>query len=266
MTIDPDRVAALIREVSATIIMPRFKLPQSHEIIEKAPGELATIADREAETQLMAAFTSMDPGSEAIGEEAVSAVPDLMARVGAADNLWLIDPIDGTNNFIKGSDNFAVMVARLHKGHATHAWIYQPVTDVMAVTEVGAGCWLNGQRFHVPGPPALKAMTGAAHIGRFPPDVRARLEAGLKAVGQNRPLYCAGLDYLALIRGQKHFSLYSRTLPWDHAPGTLLFKESGGYVARLDGRDYEPAGAAPGLLSAPNVECWHQLHDLLIGN
>lgn len=265
MIIDPDRVAALIREVSAGVIMPRFCLPESHDTIEKAPGELATIADREAEVELAAAFTSMDPGSEAVGEEAVSAYPHLMDRIRESDHLWLIDPIDGTNNFIKGSPDFAVMVARLQKGRPTHAWIYQPVTDVMVVAEVGAGSWLNGERLQMTEPPQISAMIGAAHIGRFPPEMRARLELGLKSIARNWPLYCAGLDYVALIRGAKHFSLYSRTLPWDHAPGTLLVKESGGYVARLDGRPYEPADLAPGVLSAPNSESWHQLRELLLG-
>ena len=265
MTIDPDRVAALIREVAARVIMPRFQAPEAHETIEKAPGELATIADREAEIELTAAFTGMDPGAEAIGEEAVSAYPALMERVAACDHLWLIDPVDGTNNFIKGSPDFAVMVARLQKGRTTHAWIYQPVTDVMVVAETGSGTWIDGTEFHVPDPPAIANMIGAAHIGRFPPLMRARIEQGLKSVGQNRPLYCAGLDYVALIRGAKHFSMYSRTLPWDHAPGTLLYTESGGYVARLDASPYMPADLAPGILSAPDVDSWQQLHDLLIG-
>jgi fructose-1,6-bisphosphatase/inositol monophosphatase family enzyme len=255
----------LIRNVAETVILPRFRLPETHEIIEKAPGELATIADREAEIELEAAFRELDPGSDVVGEEAVSTYPQLMDKIVDSKSLWLIDPIDGTNNFIRGSDNFAVMVARLEHGLPTHAWIYQPVTAEMTVAERGSGAWFNGTRLYIPKAPDLAEMTGAAHIGRFPPEIQVRVKAGLASIGKNQPLYCAGLDYVALSRGIKHFSLYSRTLPWDHAPGSLIHQESGGYVARLDGSAYAPAALSPGILSAPNEDVWRQLRQVLFG-
>lgn len=266
MNVDPARISDLIQEVAQTVIMPRFRVPESHEAIEKEPGELATIADREAEVALSAAIKSLDPFADIIGEEAVSALPHLMEMVHKADDLWLIDPVDGTNNFIRGSVDFAVMVARLHRGHATHAWVYQPVTDEMTVAEKGSGAWIDRQRLLVPPAPPLDQMIGAAHIKRFPPDMRMRLEAGLKRVRQNRPLFCAGLDYVALCKGLKHFSLYCRTLPWDHVPGTLLYRESGGHSARLDGLNYVSTDLNEGLLSAPDPQSWQRLHEALLGH
>lgn len=265
MSVDPARISALIRDVAQTIIMPRFRVPESHETIEKAPGELATIADREAEVALAAAIKSLDPFADIMGEEAVSALPHLMTMVHEADDLWLIDPVDGTNNFIRGSADFAVMVARLQNGVATHAWVYQPVTDEMTVAEKGSGAWIDGRRLVVPPAPPIDQMIGAAHIKRFPPDMRRRLEVGLKSVRQNRPLFCAGLDYVALCKGLKHFSLYCRTLPWDHVPGTLLYRESGGHAARLDGQDYTSADINEGLLSVADPQSWRRLHDVLFG-
>ncbi len=252
----------MIRAVSAEFVMPRFQVLESHEIEEKAPGELATIADREAEQAITSALRDMDPGATIIGEEAVGLNADLMHEVAHGGSLWLIDPIDGTNNFIKGLPSFAVMLAHIQDGMTSHAWIYQPVTGDMAIAEKGAGAWLNGGKLQRPAALPVAEMIGAAHIKRFPVMQRDHAKEALGAIRENRPQYCAGLDYVALCTGKKHFSLYSRTLPWDHVPGALLYKEAGGYVARLNGREYNPSDMGPGLLSAPDQDSWLKLQKL----
>ena len=66
-----------------------------------------------------------------------------------------------------------------------------------------------------------------------------------------------------MAKGKKHFSLYRRLWPWDHAAGTLIFNEAGGHVARVDGKAYRPLERVWGLLCAPSAEAWQDIHDHL---
>src|SRR5690242_20515707 len=107
---DSDRVARLIAETAAAEIMPRFEKLERHEIQEKRPGDLVTVADLAAERRLSLVLQDLLPGSRIVGEEAVAADPCVLAALAEADPVWLIDPIDGTGNFAAGKPIFAVIV------------------------------------------------------------------------------------------------------------------------------------------------------------
>lgn len=78
-------------------------------------------------------------------------------------------------------------------------------------------------------------------------------------------LRCAGLDYIRLARGEMHFLLFSKLMPWDHAPGVLIHAESGGHARYLEGGAYDPARIdASGLLLAPDAASWLALRRLLL--
>jgi fructose-1,6-bisphosphatase/inositol monophosphatase family enzyme len=261
-----DAVSALIRDVAAEVILPRWQSLKPHEITEKARGDMVTAADHEAEALLEAALPDMLPGSKVLGEEAAAKSPDRFDYLHTAERLWIVDPVDGTNNFIKGQDRFAVMVALLWAGTVVASWIYLPALDQMAVAEHGSGAVLNDAPLVLN--PALKRageMTAAAHVTRFPPDVRDRLKSRVKTFKTNKPAFCAGYDYLALAEGRRDLLLYYRTLAWDHAPGTLLVSEAGGYCKRLDGGFYDPAMNAKGLMSAVSPRAWQTGYDALFG-
>lgn len=267
--VDMDRVCGLIREVAATAVMPRWQQLEKHEISEKAAGDFVTAADHEAEALLIKGLKDLTPYAAVVGEEGASADPALLHDLAALPRLWILDPVDGTQNFIRGSDRFCIMVAYLEHGVVRASWIYLPVRDQMAVAEFGGGTEINGQRVYPPAlPPTVGGMIGAAHVKRLPEPLRTTVKDNLRQFAANKPAYCAGFDYVALLEGKRHFSLYNRTLPWDHAPGTFLLAEAGGKSARFDGRAFEPAdldeyGKGWGLLSAPTAESWAQIHAAL---
>ncbi|RMF09151.1 MAG: inositol monophosphatase, partial [Alphaproteobacteria bacterium] len=203
-----DAVSAVIRDVAAQAILPRWQALAPHEISQKERGDMVTAADHEAERLLEDALTALLPGSAALGEEAAAADPARFDFLHNADRLWIIDPVDGTNNFIKGQDKFAVMVALLWEGRVAASWIYLPATDQMAVAEHGAGSVLDGRRLKMPVPLEVPAdMVAAAHIARFPKDVREELRARVKRFKANKPAFCAGWDYLALAEGRRDMLL-----------------------------------------------------------
>src|SRR4051794_10278381 len=110
-----ERGGALMAGAAGRAILPRFCALAQHEIEGKSPGELVTVADREAEALLAAGLAPLLPGSRVIGEEACSADPRLIDALGEGI-VWLVDPLDGTGNFAAGRPEFAVMVALLRDG------------------------------------------------------------------------------------------------------------------------------------------------------
>ena len=259
------RVEELMRRAAAESILPRFRALLKSDVKEKSFGDFVTAADRDAETLLTSGLESLLPGSRVLGEEAAAAQPDLLGRLRDEDRLWLVDPLDGTANFVAGDPCFAVMVALLERGHAVMGWILDPVGDVMAVAETKGGAFWGVQRITVRADaPPPGALRGAVLTRFLPPEVRDRVEARRNRFGAMLPgLRCAGREYPAVARGEEHFAVFWRTDPWDHAAGALFVTEAGGHVARLDGAAYRPMDGRSGLLVAHNSEIWRTVEHCL---
>jgi fructose-1,6-bisphosphatase/inositol monophosphatase family enzyme len=252
---DSQIVAALIRRVAEAVVMPRFKHLQASDIREKRPGDLVTLADTEAEAELSRLLRSLLPGSTVVGEEGVAADPSILSRLDEVAPVWLIDPIDGTRNFVHGRPRFAVMVALVVGGETVQGWIYDPFSDRMAIAEKGGGSRISGRRMTIaPGRP-LSRLSGTAGW-RHPPAL-GQAVARLVRTG------CAGHDYLALLEDGIQFAYFRRLNPWDHAAGELLHREAGGHAGLLDGGAYRPLPLADSLLLAPDAASWARLKPLL---
>jgi len=157
------------------------------------------------------------------------------------------------------------MVALIIKGETSRAWIHDPISGETAMAEKGAGAFYRGARLCVPEPPpALERLVGSLNFGFWPRDRRPDLKARSDRFAEVSSLRCAGHDFLSMAEGKRHFSLYRRLWPWDHVPGVLIFREAGGWAARLDGDAYRPSDRVAGLLSAANQETWSRLQAFLI--
>jgi fructose-1,6-bisphosphatase/inositol monophosphatase family enzyme len=256
MRVDVARVDALIREVAATEILPRFRRLAQSDIREKQPGQLVTVADVEAERRFNATLPEFVPGSIVVGEEGVAADPSKLDALWGPAPVWVVDPVDGTQNFSEGNPVFATMVALIRNRETMAAWIYDPIAGRMAVAERGAGAWLNSLRLSMPPPPAVTEMLGRLG-GRTAQRLKDKVSAAVN-------LRCAGHEYLRLASGEIHFSLYRRLFPWDHAPGELIVREAGGHAAYLDEQPYRAGDIQASLLLAPDRASWDALRALIM--
>jgi fructose-1,6-bisphosphatase/inositol monophosphatase family enzyme len=263
-----DKVETLIRDVAASVVMPRFRKLTEDEITQKAPGDLVTIADREAEVLLAAGLVTLLPGSRVVGEEATSVDLSLLSSIGGPGDVWLVDPVDGTANFAAGRPPFAIMVALLHDGDTVASWIFDPFTEVFAVAERGGGAFLNGIRVKTPATARPADQLRGPSFSRHTPDtVRRGVESARPSIGQIVPGHnCAGYEYPAVVLDEQQFVVFWRVLPWDHAPGVLLVEEAGGVAWRLDGTPYVPADPRPGLLVAQNQHTWDTVRTTLLAD
>lgn len=203
-----------------------------------------------------------------MGEEAFSARPDRFIDIARqAEEIWVVDPLDGTSNFVEGRPVFSVMVALIRHGETVMSWMLDPLTGSLAFARKGAGADLDGLRVLVPQTRLpLQALRGAVFTRFLPPDLRLRVEARAGQLGAVLPgLRCAGHEYPAIATGRQNFALFWRTEPWDHAPGALFISEAGGHVARPDGSPYVPLDGGRGLLVADCLGHWDAVAGWLRG-
>ncbi len=264
---DPEAVSLILAETAQEEILPRFRRLESHEIQRKESGELVTVADEVAERQIGRRLLELLPGSLLVGEEAVARESAVMEALAGRDQVWLIDPIDGTGNFAAGKPVFAVMVALVREGRTLAAWIHDPIGARTAVAQAGEGAWLDGKRLRAAAGGSVERLEGTLHSGQFATPELARHVASRRGrLNTVKSLRCAGQQYILLAGGQNHFSLFTKLMPWDHAPGVLIHGEAGGIGRTLDGMPYRPARrGAPALLLAPDEASWLALHDTLFG-
>jgi fructose-1,6-bisphosphatase/inositol monophosphatase family enzyme len=260
-----DQVAELIREVAATIVLPRFRHLAASDVQQKSPGDLVTVADQESERALTRGLTALLPGSVVVGEEAVAADPQVLRRVGDPGAVWIVDPVDGTNNFAAGKTPFAVMVALARDGELVASWILDVVGGHLTVAEAGSGTYRDGVRVKTrTDDPGVRELRGVLTKRYLPPDLRAAAQANVSKFGQvTSGHHCAGYEYPAVATDEQQFALFWRILPWDHAPGVLIIQEAGGVARHLDGTEYHPTDSERGLLIAPNDDVWHTVRDTL---
>ena len=256
-------VAALMRDAALRTILPRWQTLTADQIDDKAADDVVTIADKEAELILAEGLAKILPEATIVGEEAAFADPALLDRLG--DTLcWIVDPLDGTNNFAQGKPPFGVMVALAEAGETIAGWIYDPLSHRLIHAHRGGGAWLGEER------------VAARSTGQEPPIAAISLvfmdqdkRAAMKQhIASHYTLVdiprCAAEQYPRLVLGVNDCSIFERTLAWDHAAGVLFVNEAGGMAARPDGRPYRVDEAhLPGLIGAASPALWHGLAERL---
>ncbi|MGV9841572.1 inositol monophosphatase family protein [Streptomyces fungicidicus] len=219
-----------IRKAAAQEIVPRWRRLAEHEVDRKSgPHDLVTDADRDAELYLTEALAALLPGSVVVGEEAVHANPASYEAIRGDAPVWIIDPVDGTRQFVRGESGFCTLVA-LAQGGVLHAsWTYAPVLEQFATAVRGRGAHLDGERLRAGSPEPGRDLRVATSHPDFTTDEQKRGLLGLWTDGvAPRPCGSAGLEYLALARGESDATAFSWRAAWDHAAGLLLVEEAGG--------------------------------------
>lgn len=218
----------------------------SLKVETKAVNDFVTEVDRASEQRIVEILRKSFPDHGILCEEA-----GLLEGKGAdADWQWVIDPLDGTTNFIHGVPQYAISMALKHKGRVEHALVYNPVTEEEFTASRGRGAALNGRRIRVSGRKKLDdALIGTGFP--FRPDQMRHLDAymgifrdlatGTK--GLRRP-GAAALD-LAWVAAGRYDGFFEYGLSeWDIAAGSLLIIEAGGLVGDLrGGHDYLKTGS-----------------------
>src|ERR1044071_9890528 len=201
----------------------------------KGPANFVTKADKRAEEMLYEDLAKARPGYGFIGEEGGT-------REGADQtHTWIVDPLDGTTNFLHGIPQFAISIGLERSGAIVAGLIYNPITDEMFTAERGKGAFVNNRRMRVA---ARKTLADAVIACGLPHRGRGDLELGLKElaavqdkVAGLRRFGAAALDLAYVATGRLDGYWERNISPWDIAAGLLLVREAGGFATDIDGGD-----------------------------
>jgi len=252
-------VLAVMRQAAERAILPRYQSLSADQIDAKAIDDVVTVADREAELILGEGLAKILPEAALVGEEAAHADPALLDKLGDA-LCWIIDPLDGTNNYATGKPPFGIMVALAEAGETVAGWIYDPLSGRLCHAHRGAGAWIGEERATARTTGSQPPVAAISLVFMDP----ARREAVKQGIAPYYTLVdiprCAAEQYPRLALGVNDLSVFERTLAWDHAAGVLFLNEAGGKAARPDGRPYRVNEAhLPGLLGAASPALWDEL-------
>jgi fructose-1,6-bisphosphatase/inositol monophosphatase family enzyme len=237
-------VEEAIRKAVATEVMPRFRQLAAHEIHRKsAPHDLVTDADRKAELYLTEALPALLPGSVVVGEEAVHANPASYEAIRGEEPVWIVDPVDGTRQFVHGDPGFCTMVALALGGVLLASWTYAPALDLFAHAARGRGAVLDGEPLRAGSPEPGHDLRVAMSHPDYTTEEEKRALLALDTDGvAARPCGSAGLEYLAVARGELDATAFSWEAAWDHAAGLLLVEEAGGVHLTRAGEPFRITG------------------------
>ncbi|WP_340108006.1 inositol monophosphatase family protein [Pikeienuella sp. HZG-20] len=228
------------------------------QVSMKGAGDFVSRADIKAEETIRSVLMEARPAYGWLGEES--------EEVKGADGMhrWIVDPLDGTTNYLHGLPHWAISIALERKGEVIAAVVFDPAKDEMFTAEKGQGAWMNDRRLRVSGRREMIEMifatgvpfAGSKNLPRTLREIAILMPrcAGLRRWG------AAALD-LAYVAGGRYDGYWERGVqPWDIAAGALLVREAGGLIGALDGAD-DPVGE--GRIIAANPEVFERFGALL---
>ena len=227
---------------AARSLVKDFREVENLQVSSKGPGDFVSRADTEAERIIKEDLMTGRPTYGWLGEET--------GQTPGADptRRWIVDPLDGTTNFLHGMPHWAISIALEHKGEIVSGVVYDAAKDEMFWAEKGAGAWMNDRRLRVSG---RRSLTDGVFATGIPFGAKRTLPTMMGDLARLMPL-CAGLrrwgtaslDF-AYVAAGRYDGFWERELkPWDMAAGLILVREAGGIVQPLrEGDDILASGA-----------------------
>ena len=217
------------------IIVRSMNRLESIQVTAKGRNDFASEVDRAAEQEIIAIISKAYPQHAFHAEES--------GVTGESETVWIIDPLDGTTNYLHGFPTFAVSIACQHRGRLEHAVIYDPMRLELFTASRGDGARLENRRLRVSNRPGIEGAlvaTGFPYRANqdYADDYLAQLKAVMQATAGVRRPGAAALDLAYVAAGRVDGFWEIGLNPWDTAAGALLIQEAGGRIGTLGGAPY----------------------------
>lgn len=222
-------------EKAARALRRDFGEVEQLQVSRKGPADFVTAADKRAEKIIFEELQAARPTYSFLMEE------NGAIKGTDADHTWIIDPLDGTHNFMHGIPHWAISIALERKGEIINGLIYDPIKDEMFVAEKGLGAFLNNKRIRVSGRNNFEICTFATGYGGMDPVRKNQFLTEMNAVISVAPMIrrfgSAALDLAYVAAGRLDGYWEFNIKPWDVAAGALIVKEAGGFVSAIANND-----------------------------
>ena len=214
---------------AAKPLMRDFGEIENLQVSKKGPGDFVTNADKRTEKIIMDVLTESKPDVSFITEESG------MIENSSQKKFWVIDPIDGTTNFLKGIPHFAISVAYMENNEIKSGIVFDPIKNEMFVAEKGLGSFLNNKRIRVSKQKILKDAIIVTGGPNFSSKIKNKtfeeyVEFSKKLDSPIRKLGCAALDVAYIACGRLDGFWHNELNLWDVGAGAIILKEAGGYI------------------------------------
>ena len=253
----------ILFQISKKIILPKYQKLDLEDIKSKNNGDLVTVVDIDVENRLKKDLLKLLPNSLFVGEETFFYNPKIIENYNKKNFCWTVDPIDGTTNFIKGKEKFAIMIALTFKEKIIQSWIYKPLTEEFSYAKLGDGAFINGLKVK-----NTKEFNVSNSIGsissKYWDEAYEKKIINIKNKFNNTNSYrCIGFEYVDIAKGIRNFTIMSKLSPWDHLPGILLVKESGGFIKHFDETLYNHTIESKNLVVTNSINLLIEILDLI---
>ena len=248
---------------AGSVILRYIHRLDSLTVVEKSRQDFVSEVDAQAEKEIIKELKRAHPDYAILGEETGSK--------GKSRNVWVIDPIDGTSNYLRGHPHFCVSIALVEDGIPTHGVVFDPMRNELFTASRGSGAVLNDKRLRCTQRPTLE---GAMLATGFPPRERKHAPAQLDCIRvlldqaeDVRRSGSAALDLAYVACGRVDGYFEAGVKPWDIAAGMLLVREAGGHVTDFNGNSenlLDLSGNGSAQIVAGNVKLVAELQKTIV--
>ena len=252
-------VAVRAARAAGAVILRYLNRVEGLAVEEKSRHDYVSEVDKLAEAEIVKELRRAYPGHAILGEES--------GRIGKSDKVWVVDPLDGTHNYLRGFPHFSVSIGFMDHGDLVHGVIYDPLRDELFTASKGDGAFVNDRRMRVA---KRETLAGAIICTGFPPRQHEHLDAQfaisralLREADDLRRTGSAALD-LAYVAAGRLDGFWEKDLkPWDVAGGALLVVEAGGTITNYAGDPFRSRGRD---VVASNGRIQREMLDVIAGH
>ena len=262
--INPNDLREFLFNISNNSIIPNFGSLEKNQIKYKDGKDIVTNIDISVENELRNFLPKLIKKSKFIGEETFSKNPKILNYYLTEEYCWTVDPIDGTSNFVKSKERFAVMVALTKSTEIIQSFIYKPINgDFMYADH--SGTYLNNKKINLSKKIKIKNAIGSIST-KYWEEIENEKLVTIKDKFSNVNSYGSiGCEYFDIVLGIRDFALLSRLYPWDHIPGVFIVRQAGGHDCHFDKKEYKFYEDSKNLIVSNSKNLNYDILDLIEG-
>ena len=259
----------LLIKVNKSIILYYYKnLKCEHINTKSSNDDFVSIADKKSEEIISEHLRGFLDVNDILGEE-TAFLNEQYDKYLDKSLLWVIDPIDGTKNYINGKKNFCSMISLVSYMVPIASFIYDPLKNIFVYAFKNFGAYLVEANTNISSkllinPHKSLNLIGCGGTKGIPEDYRQSILNNLKTNTERLFIGSVGIETIMLAKNEIKFIFHGRVTPWDHSPMDLITKEAGGSVYMATNKEEFNIKSKGSILAASNAQIWNNIRDLII--